>query len=121
MTDELDFSPKRQSLRGIAADNVRKKAAKVKERALKKSTSSVFKEGDVVLVPLNNVNRTKVDGASICGVICQIKNDMCTVAIKEGVLWKKLCISLAWRCPRSVKQPCIDGVRQSLPRVEGYA
>jgi hypothetical protein len=87
-TDQLDFSPKRQSLCGIAADNVRKKATVVKERALKKSTSSVFKEGDVVLVPLDDVDRTKVDGASICRVICQIKNDMCTVAVKEGVLWK---------------------------------
>jgi hypothetical protein len=88
VTDELDFSLKRQSLRGIAADNIRKKAAVVKERALKKSTSSVFKERNVVLVPLDNVDRTKVDGASICRVICQIKNDMCTVAVKEGVLRK---------------------------------
>jgi hypothetical protein len=88
VTDELDVYPKRQSLRGIAANNVRKKAAVVKERALKKSTSSVFKEGDVVLVPLDDVERTKVDGASICGVICQIKNNMCTVAVKEGVLRK---------------------------------
>ncbi len=87
-TDQLDFSPKRHSLCGIAANNVRKKAAVVKERAVKKSTTSVFKEGDVVLVPLDNVDRTKVDGASICGVICQIKNVVCTVAVKEGVLRK---------------------------------
>jgi hypothetical protein len=87
-TDELDFSSKRQSLCGIAVDNVRKKAAIVKERALKKSTRSVFKEGDVILVPLDDVNRTKVDGVSICEVICQIKNNMCTVAVKEGVLQK---------------------------------
>ncbi len=87
-TDKLDFSPKRQSLHGSAANNVKKKAAIVKERALKKSTSSVFKERDVVVVPLDDVDRTKVDGASICGVICQIKNNMCTVAIEEGVLQK---------------------------------
>jgi hypothetical protein len=88
VTDKLDFSLKRESLHGIAADNVRKKAAVVKERALTKSTSSVFKEGDVVLVPLDDIDCTRVDGASICGVICQIKNDVCTVAIKEGVLRK---------------------------------
>jgi hypothetical protein len=72
----------------IISEVKRKKAAVVKERALKKSTSSVFKEGDVVLVPLDDVHRTKVNGASICGVICQIKNNMCTVAVKEGLLQK---------------------------------
>jgi hypothetical protein len=42
----------------------------------------------MVLIPLDNFNRTKVDGAAITGVIVTINNDKCTVAVKEGMLKK---------------------------------
>ncbi len=47
-----------------------------------------FKLGDVVLVPLDDVDRTKVDGASLVGVIVSINKDKsnCRVAIKNGLL-----------------------------------
>jgi hypothetical protein len=44
----------------------------------------------VVLIPLNDVNRTKVDGAAINGVVVKIDNGMCTVAVQEGVLKRHL-------------------------------
>jgi len=39
---------------------------------LKKSPTLVFKLGDVVLVPLDDVDCTKVDGANLLGVVVTI-------------------------------------------------
>jgi len=83
-----DVSPNRQSLRKKAAENVLKRADKVKATVLKKSPSLVFKCGDVVLVPLDDVDRTKVDGANLAGVVVSMSKlkSTCRVAVKQGVL-----------------------------------
>ncbi len=48
---------------------------------LKKSPNLVFKEGDMVLIPLDDVDCTKVDGTAITGVVVKIDNGVCTVAV----------------------------------------
>ncbi len=60
----------------------------VKIKALKSSPNLSFKLGDVVLVPLDDVDRTKVDGASLVGVIVSINKDKstCWVVVKNGLL-----------------------------------
>ena len=45
---------------------------------LKKPPSQVFKCGDIVLIPLDDVDRTKVDGANLAGVIVLINKDKST-------------------------------------------
>jgi hypothetical protein len=86
LTNELAFSPKHQSLRASAADKIKKKADAVQKTALKKSPNTAFKEGDIVLIPLDVLDHTKVDGASITRVIVKINGNKYTVAVKEGVL-----------------------------------
>ena len=83
-----EVSPHRHNLCKKAAENVQKKADSVKNTVLKKSPSLVFKLGDVVLVPLDDVDRTKVDGANILGVIATMNklHSTCWVAVKQGIL-----------------------------------
>ncbi len=71
-----------------ATENVQKKAELVTKRVLSKSPTSSLKLGDVVLVPLNDVNCTKVDGQTLAGVIVTINKDKstCKVAVKQGLL-----------------------------------
>ena len=87
-TEQHDVSPKRKSLREKATKNVQKKADSVTKKALFKSPTSSLKLGDVVLVPLSDVDCTKVDGKSLAGVIVTISKDKstCKVAVKEGLL-----------------------------------
>ena len=87
-TEKQDVSPNRKSLREKATENVQKKAESVTKKALKKSPTSSLKLGDVVLVPLSDVDCTKVDGKTLAGVIVTINKDKstCTVAVKEGLL-----------------------------------
>ena len=83
-----DVSPHHHNLRKKAAENVQKKADSVKKTVLKKSPSLVFKLGDVVLIPLDDVDRTKVDGANLAGVVVLMSKlkSTCRVAVKQGVL-----------------------------------
>ena len=78
-----DVSPDRHNLRKKAAENVQKKADSVKRTVLKKSPSLVFKLGDVVLIPLDDVDRTKVDGANLAGVVVLMSKlkSTCRVAV----------------------------------------
>ena len=87
-TEEHDVSPKRKSLCEKATENVQKKAELVTKKALKKLPTSSLKLGDVVLVPLSDVDCTKVDGKTLAGVIVTINKDKstCKVAVKEGLL-----------------------------------
>ena len=87
-TETHDVSPYRQILRKKAAENVQKKADSVKATVLKKSPSLVFKLGDVVLIPLDDVDRTKVDGANLVGVVVLMSKlkSTCRVAVKHEVL-----------------------------------
>ncbi len=85
-----DMSPRRASLHDKATANVQKKAESVTKTTLKKSPTSALKLGDIVLVPLDEVDRTKVDGGNLVGVIVSINKDKstcrCRVAVKRGVL-----------------------------------
>jgi len=87
-TEKQDVSPKRKSLREKATDNVQKKAESVTKKAISKSPTSSLKLGDVVLVPLSDVDCTKVDGKTLAGVIVTINKDKstCKVAVKQGLL-----------------------------------
>jgi hypothetical protein len=64
------------------------KADRVQTKALKSSPILSFKLGDVVLVPLDDVVGTKVDSASLVGVIVSMDKDKstCWVAVKNGLL-----------------------------------
>jgi hypothetical protein len=86
--EKHDFSPGRVTLRTQATANVRKKANSVTATVLKKSPELAFKLMDVVLVPLDDVDRTKVDGACLAGVVVSIDKAKSSVrvAVKQGVL-----------------------------------
>ena len=82
-----DVSPRRNDLRNRAAQNLAKKAEYTKGRILKNSPDLVVKVGDVVLVPLDDVDRTKVDGGNLCGVVVSMnQNSICRVAVQQGLL-----------------------------------
>ena len=74
-----DISPRRLSLCKNAMTNVQKKANTITKKLIDKSSELIFKPGDVVLVPLDDVNCTKVDGGNICGVVVTIdkKKSIC--------------------------------------------
>jgi hypothetical protein len=86
-TEYHKFSPRCLTLWNKAASNVAKKAESVKKRVKKTSATCVLKLGDVVLVPLDDVDCTKVDTANIAGVVVSMSKDKstCRVAVKEGV------------------------------------
>ena len=96
--DKQDLSPKHKSLHEKATENVRNKAASVTKKALAKSPTSSLKLGDIVLVPLSDVDCTKVDGKTIPGVIVSINKDKstCRVAVKQGLL-HRACVFHALR------------------------
>ncbi len=83
-----NVSPRCHLLHKNATVNVQKKANSITAKVLKKSPSQVFKHGDGVLIPLDDVNCTKVDGANLAGVIVLINKDKstCRVAVKQGLL-----------------------------------
>ncbi len=61
------------------------------------------KLGDVVLVPLDNVDRTKVDGASLVGVIVSINKEKstCRVVVKNGLLHRAYVFHALGAVPKS--------------------
>ncbi len=85
-----DVSPRHHLLLKNATVNVQKKANSITAKVLKKSPSQVFKRRDVVLIPLDDVDHTKVDGANLAGVIVSINKDKstCWVAVKQGLLYR---------------------------------
>ncbi len=90
LEDELKrfaVSPHWKHLRDKATRYVKKQAERVYEQA-KKQHGGELKVGDIVLVPVNNVDRTKVDGAGIVGVVVESneKHASCCVAVNAGVL-----------------------------------
>ena len=83
-----DVSSRHQSLRMNATTNIQKKADTITAKILTKSPELMFKLGDGVLVPLDDVDQTKVDGANLCGVVVTVNKDKltCCVAVKQGLL-----------------------------------
>ena len=57
--------------------------------AMKKSPTVTFDKGDVCLVPLHDVDRTKVDGGNLVGVNVDINPDKSEtkVTTKYGLLY----------------------------------
>jgi hypothetical protein len=102
MNDNIahNISPRHFNLHKQATANVQRKAHKVAAQAAKKSPGLVFKIGDVVLVPLDDVDCTKVDGANLAGVIVLINKDKstCCVAVMQGVLHR----AYAYHCLKPV-------------------
>ncbi len=89
MEDEVEeVSPVRKSLRHNATVNIQKQADKVQKKALLKSPTATFKVGDVCLVPLDDVDRTKVDSGNLVGVIVEMNSEksVAKVATKYGLL-----------------------------------
>jgi hypothetical protein len=86
--EKEDVSSKRASLCAKATSNVQKKAEAITKKALTKSLTSTLKLGDIVLVPLDEVDHTKVDGGNLVGAIVLINKDKstCQVAVKQGLL-----------------------------------
>ncbi len=89
-TENQDVSPKHKSLCKKATENVQKKVESVTKKALTKSPTSMLKLGDVVLVPLSDVDCTKVDEKTLAGVIVTINKDKstCKVAVQQGLLYR---------------------------------
>jgi len=87
-TDALDESPTRADLRKNAAENMSKKAEGVRKKILEKSPELVVKKGDVVLVPLDDVDCTKVDPGNLIGVVVSTdkRHSTCRIAVKHGIL-----------------------------------
>jgi len=83
-----NVSPRCQTLRMQANANMQKKANSITEKIMKILPSLVFKVGDVVLVPLDAVDCTKVDGGSLAGVVVSINKakSTCRVAVQHGLL-----------------------------------
>jgi hypothetical protein len=87
-TEAQAVSPKRHYLRNRAGENMAKKANSIRSKLLLKSPQLLIKKGDVVLVPLDDVDRTKVDGGNLCGVVVSVNKatSTCRVAVAQGQL-----------------------------------
>ncbi len=83
-----DTTPSCYSICSKATKNVKTRAERVKTKALRSSLNLSFKLRDVVLILLDDVDQTKVDNASLVGVIVSINKDKftCRVAVKNGLL-----------------------------------
>ncbi len=88
--EKQNVSPKHASLCAKATSNIQKKAEAVTKKALTKSPTSTLNLGNIILVPLDAVDRTKVDGGNLVGVIVLINKDKstCRVAVKQGLLYR---------------------------------
>jgi hypothetical protein len=87
-TEAQDVSPRRHNLRNRAAENMAMTANSIRSKLLKKTPQQFIKKRDVVLVPLDDVDRTKVDGGNLCGVVIAVNkhNSSCRVAVAQGLL-----------------------------------
>jgi hypothetical protein len=86
--DQHEVSPHRVGLRKCAAGKLESRAKSMKAVAMKKGVSKVFEVGEVVLVPLHNVNKAKVDSQNLTGVIVKfdINRMLAWVVVKSGLL-----------------------------------
>jgi len=65
-----------------------KTAGSIRSKLLAKSPQLLIKKGGVVLVLLDNVDLTKVDGGNLSGVVVSVNklNSSCRVAMAQGLL-----------------------------------
>ena len=90
-SNAADFSPVRKSLRNRAAEKLEKKASQMRDNAVKrmgKDGEKVFAVGEIVQVPLSDVDVSKVDNKTLTGVIVQVNpgNMTARVVVKAGLL-----------------------------------
>jgi hypothetical protein len=86
--DQHKVSPHRAGLRKRAAGKLELCAKSMKVVAMKKGVGKVFEVGEVVLVPLHNVDKAKVDAQNLTGVIVKIDINrmLAWVVVKSGLL-----------------------------------
>ncbi len=86
--DQHEVSPYHAGLRKRAARKLELCAKKMKAVAMKKGVGRVFEFREVVLVPLADVNKAKVDAQNLTGVIVKIDiNRMFVwIVVKSGLL-----------------------------------
>jgi hypothetical protein len=124
-TEAQAISPRRHNLRNKAADNMAKKAGSIRSKLLAKSPQLLIKKGDVVLVPLDDVDRTKVDGGNLCGVVVSVNkiNSSCRVAVAQGLLHRAYAYHALKLLPEASNDIDLNNLRDayenylSLPRL----
>ncbi len=86
--DQHKVSPHRAGLRKRAAGKLESCAKSMKKVAMKKSVGKVIEVGEVVLVPLANVDKAKVDAQNLTGVIVKLDTNrmLARVVVKSGLL-----------------------------------
>jgi hypothetical protein len=110
-----DTTPRCYSICSRASENLTK-ADRVKTKALKSSPNLSFKLGDVVLVPLDDVDRTKVAGVSLVEVIVSINKDKstCRVAVKNGLLHRAYVFHALGAVPKSSNNQVTNGLEDNV-------
>jgi hypothetical protein len=124
-TEIQAISPRRHDLRNRAAANMTKRANSIRSKLLMKSPQLLIKKGDVVLVPLDDVDRTKVDGGNLCGVVVSVNklNSSCRVAVAQGLLHRAYAYHILKLLPTASNNIDLNNLRdayenyRSLPRV----
>jgi hypothetical protein len=86
--DQHEVSPLHAGLRKRAARKLELHAKSMKAVAMKKGVGKVFEVGEVVLVPLHNFDKAKVDAQNLLGVnvLIDINRMLAWVVMKTGML-----------------------------------
>jgi hypothetical protein len=86
--DQHKVSPHHAGLRKHAAGKPKLHAKSMKAVAMKNGVSKVFEIGEVVFVPLANVDKAKVDAQNLTGVTVKIDINrmLARVVVKSGLL-----------------------------------
>jgi hypothetical protein len=86
--DQHEVSPHRAGLRKRAAGKLEWRKKSMKKVAMKKGVGKVFEVGEVVLMPLADVNKAKVHAQNLTGVIVKIDTNrmLVQVIVKSGLL-----------------------------------
>jgi hypothetical protein len=86
--DQREVSPHCAGLRKCAAGKLKLHAKSMKAVAMKKGVGKIFEVGEVVLVPLANVDKAKVDAQNLTGAIVKIDINrmLARVVVKSGLL-----------------------------------
>jgi len=124
-TEAHAVSPRRHDLRNRAAENMAKTAVSIRSKLLAKSPQLLIKKGDVVLVPLDDVDRTKVDGGNLTGIVVSVNtlNSSCRVAVAQGLLHRAYAYHALKLLPEASNNIDLNNLRDayenylSLPRL----
>jgi hypothetical protein len=124
-TEAHAVSPRRNDLRNRAAENMAKMAYSIRSKLLTKAPQLSIKKGDVVLVPLDDVDHTKVDGANICGVVVSVnkRNSSWRVVVAQGLLHCAYVYHALKLLPKALNDIDLNNLRdayknyRSLPRL----